>query len=142
MANRGWRTIAFSFRSERKGALAMQRTGTRRSALSMGLALAVIAVGGLLVLRGRAEQGQGLHSPAVNDAQREGDEKAIQENRDAYVKAFNAGNAKEAAALWTTEGDLVDAEGRRVHTAAAIEKDLANLFAEHGALTIAIKMET
>lgn len=45
-----------------------------------------------------------------------------------YVKAFNAGDAKAAAALWTTDGEYIGSDGERTAGRDAIAKDLAEYF--------------
>jgi uncharacterized protein (TIGR02246 family) len=115
----------------------MQHYWQRTHALCVGLVLSVVAVGGFLTLR----TGRASHEPPAQpagDPRRTEDEQAIKKNRTAYVKAFNAGDARAAAALWSAEGELTDPDGRVVRGSAAIEKDLAALFKEHGPLTIAI----
>src|SRR5207248_1677885 len=58
------------------------------------------------------------------------DEKAIQATQAAYVKAFNAGDAKALAAFWAPDGEFTDAEGRSFRGRAAIEKEFAAFFAD------------
>jgi len=45
-----------------------------------------------------------------------------------YVKAFNAKDAKAAAALWTENGEFIDVDGVTIRGRAAIEKSLADDF--------------
>src|SRR5262245_2809837 len=46
-------------------------------------------------------------------ASRETDEKAIRELNTAFTKAFNAGDAKGLAALFTEDADIIDEEGAK-----------------------------
>jgi len=45
-----------------------------------------------------------------------------------YAKAFNAGDAKAAAGLWTVEGEYIGADGEGQTGRAEIEKSLASFF--------------
>jgi uncharacterized protein (TIGR02246 family) len=68
-------------------------------------------------------------------------EAAIRANADAFIKAFNAGDAKGVAALWTTNGTVADDEGNAFRGRKAIEDQYAALFKAHpGArMEVAIK---
>ncbi|MGE3407098.1 MAG: SgcJ/EcaC family oxidoreductase [Pirellulales bacterium] len=54
---------------------------------------------------------------------------AIKQTAQAFAKAFNSGDAKAVAALWTAEGDYIDDAGERFQGHAAIEKEYARFFA-------------
>jgi uncharacterized protein (TIGR02246 family) len=48
-----------------------------------------------------------------------------------YVDAFNKGDAKAIAALWTEQGECTDAAGETIQGRAAIEKAFAAFFKDH-----------
>lgn len=58
-----------------------------------------------------------------------------------YVKAFNAGDAKAAAALWTADGEYVGSDGERTAGRDAIAKDLADYFKAHPKAVAEVKVE-
>jgi uncharacterized protein (TIGR02246 family) len=56
---------------------------------------------------------------------------AIRESSAAFSTAFNAGDAKAIAAMWTTEGELIDAGGKVHRGRPAIEAVYAEFFKTH-----------
>jgi uncharacterized protein (TIGR02246 family) len=86
-------------------------------------------------------------TPAAQEAEtpplgRGDDEKAIQALLDAFVKAFNAGNAEAAAATYTETAVVADERGERVEGRAAIRDQYAASFAENRGSTIAIRVDS
>lgn len=69
------------------------------------------------------------------------DEAAVRATADAFTKAFNAGDAKAVAALWTEHGSLADDRGRLLKGRQAIEAEYAAFFkANPGAkMTVSIQ---
>jgi uncharacterized protein (TIGR02246 family) len=63
-------------------------------------------------------------------------EKAIRENADAFVSAFNKGDAKAVAALWTADCEYVGAKVQKVLGRSAIEKEYAQFFKAKPGVTI------
>lgn len=88
--------------------------------------------------------GQAKQPPAAKTAKTETptDEQAIRATADAYVKAFNAGDAKAVAAFWTTTADYVDEQGKVCKGRDAIEKEYAALFAAHPGLAMKLDIES
>ncbi len=72
-------------------------------------------------------------------ADRGGDVKAIHSLLDAFTQAFNAGDAKAAAATYTETAIVVDEEGARTEGRAAIADLYATSFADHPGSKIAIQ---
>ncbi len=70
------------------------------------------------------------------------DEKAIKALLDAFVKAFNAGNAGAAAATYTETAVVVDEEGERIEGRAAIRDRYTASFADNPGSTIAIQVDS
>jgi uncharacterized protein (TIGR02246 family) len=56
---------------------------------------------------------------------------ALQSSAQTFTDAFNRGDAKAVAALWTKDGDYVDELGQRYEGRDAIEKEYASFFAAH-----------
>src|SRR5436309_3232262 len=63
-------------------------------------------------------------------ADRSADEAAIRANIAQFVKAYNAGDAKAVAALFTPDGQAVDKDGNAAEGRAAIAQTFAGLFKE------------
>src|SRR5580704_5142156 len=80
------------------------------------------------------------HNEAQLPAPKEG-EAAIRATADAFVKFFNAGNAKGVASLWTPNGSVADEEGNVFKGRDAIEQQYAGLFKAHptARMRVAIK---
>jgi uncharacterized protein (TIGR02246 family) len=78
---------------------------------------------------------------ATVPATRSDDEKAIKLLLDAFTKAFNAGDAKAAAATYTETAIVVDERGERTEGRAAILDQYAASFAEHPGTKIAIQVD-
>jgi uncharacterized protein (TIGR02246 family) len=58
-------------------------------------------------------------------------EAAIRATADAFVKAFNAGDAKGVASLWTPGGTVADQDGTTYRGRTAIQEEYASLFKAH-----------
>jgi uncharacterized protein (TIGR02246 family) len=110
------------------------------------LAVTLAAGGGGLIamqLTGFATGGEkGQTGPNPTNLANAADEKAILKVQAAYVKAFNARDAKALAAFWTPDGEFTDAEGDTYRGSAAIEKEFREFFAESKDLTLEIKTES
>ncbi len=78
-------------------------------------------------------------TPRVN---RGDDENAIKALVDAFVKAFNGGNAEAVAATYTQTAVVVDEEGERVEGRAAVRDQYAASFAEHPGSKITIQVDS
>lgn len=70
------------------------------------------------------------------------DEKAIRATADAFVKAFNAGDAKGIGALWATDAEYTDESGKSLHGRADIEKEYAELFKAQPGLTMTVAVDS
>jgi uncharacterized protein (TIGR02246 family) len=75
-------------------------------------------------------------------ADRSADEKAIRANIAAFVKAYNAGDAKAIAALFTADGVAVDNDGTEAKGRKAIADTFARLFKENPARRIEVFVES
>lgn len=68
------------------------------------------------------------------------EEAAITKTAEAFVEAFQKGDAKAVAAFWTPDGYYVDATGRVLQGRSAIEKAFENFFAENKGLKLPIEV--
>ncbi len=66
------------------------------------------------------------------------DKEALAKRGEAFVEAFNKGDAKELAQFWTEDGDYTDQVGHHVKGREAIAKVFDELFAEHKGLKLQI----
>ena len=58
------------------------------------------------------------------------EEAALQKNAEAFVEAFNKGDAKALAAFFTEDGDIIDQDGHQIKGRKAIEQVYTKLFAD------------
>ncbi len=80
---------------------------------------------------------RGRDKPAAQNPELE----AIHGASVAFVDAFNRGDAKAVAALWTEGGEYIDEAGSIFKGRAAIEEEYARFFAEHPGVKIRIAVE-
>jgi uncharacterized protein (TIGR02246 family) len=85
------------------------------------------------------EQEQARAKP---EADRSADEAAIRANVTEFVRAYNAGDAKAVAALFTKDGVIVDKDEDTTQGRAAIEKNFADLFAAAPRKRIEVSVES
>ena len=100
--------------------------------LGIGLALAALGLG-LMTLTLKPSSAAEAKPAATAD---KGDPEArdhdlLQQSAVAFCEAFNRGDAKAVAALWTEDGDYVDEAGQRFAGRQAIAKEYARFFASH-----------
>jgi uncharacterized protein (TIGR02246 family) len=69
------------------------------------------------------------------------DKEAIAKNAEAFVEAFDKGDAKALAAFWTPDGDYTDQAGRHLKGREAIERAFAGFFADNRGLKLHIDSE-
>src|SRR5262245_44332917 len=79
-------------------------------------------------------------SPPLRAA--EGDEAAIATTAEAFVEAFDKGDAKAVAAFWTPSGDYIDQTGQLFKGREAIEEAFSQFFAENKGLKLGIESES
>ncbi len=79
---------------------------------------------------------------APSSAARTSAEAGIKASTAEYVQAFNAGNAKAAAALWTVQGEYTGADSETIQGRDHIEKSLAEYFKAHPKVTVEVRVET
>ncbi len=66
------------------------------------------------------------------------DQDAIRAGIDSYVAAYNRGDAKAVAALWSDNGEWVSPSGQRFQGKTAIEKEMQTLFTENRGVRIEV----
>ena len=66
------------------------------------------------------------------------DRAAISSSAEAYVAAFNRGDAKALAELWTPEGELVTESGERIQGNASIQEHFTKFFSANKGLKLAL----
>src|SRR5262249_12056328 len=75
-------------------------------------------------------------------ADRSADQAAIRANVAAFVKAYNAGDAKAIAALFTPDGQVMDKDGDASEGREQIEETFAEIFAENPEKRIEVIVES
>ncbi|MCI0457123.1 MAG: SgcJ/EcaC family oxidoreductase [Gemmataceae bacterium] len=100
--------------------------------LAVGIGVGLVAAALLASQTGLAAQGKKL-SP---------EEAALQKNAEAFVAAFNKGDAKTLAAFWTPDGDYLDQDGRRLKGRKAIEEAMRGFFAENKGAKLRINIDS
>lgn len=83
--------------------------------------------------------GTGAAQPAKSDS---ADKAAVAKTAEAFVAAFDKGDAKTLAAFWTRDGDYTDQTGKSFKGREAIEKEFRAFFAEHKGLKLRIDSHT
>ena len=66
------------------------------------------------------------------------DQDAIRAAIDSYVAAYNRGDAKAVAALWSDSGEWISPSGQRFQGRQAIEKEMQTLFTENKGVRIEV----
>jgi uncharacterized protein (TIGR02246 family) len=82
----------------------------------------------------------GSGSSPIRAAESDPQEAAITRTAEAFVEAFQKGDAKAVASFWTLDGDYVDPSGRVLNGRPAIEKDFTDLFAQNKGLKLRIEV--
>ncbi|MEW4453313.1 SgcJ/EcaC family oxidoreductase [Bremerella sp. JC817] len=77
---------------------------------------------------------------AAEPVSSEADLAEIRTGADAFVKAFNQGNAKSIAKMWTVKGEYIDDTGKQFSGRAEIEAGYAKFFAENPGLKIRLSI--
>jgi uncharacterized protein (TIGR02246 family) len=94
------------------------------------------------------EQSSTTDEPRQNDSKappadkHSADEAAIRANIAQFVKAYNAGDAKAVAALFTPDGKAVDDDGNESEGREQIERDFAKVFAANPKKHIEVDVES
>src|SRR5262249_17388925 len=66
---------------------------------------------------------------------------AIQKEAEAFIEAFQKGDAKAVAAFWTTDGDYTNQNGRLIKGRKALEETFKAYFAENKGLRLRINSD-
>jgi uncharacterized protein (TIGR02246 family) len=122
----------------------------KKPLISMGLIFALlVAIGQCVQVRpeptkksalpARPDDEGGKATPA---ADRSADEKAIRANIARFVKAYNDGDAKVVASLFTPDGQTIDKEGNEAHGRKEIAETFAELFKENPKKRLEVSVES
>lgn len=106
----------------------------RRKTLSAASALALALVAGLIIAQEK--------KPEPPRSARPADEAAIRRTMNNFVAAFEKGDANAAAALLTSEAELIADDAPTVRGRDAIQKALAAHFAKNPKVKIALEVES
>ena len=93
----------------------------------------------LLALMGGAAAGPGVGQQPKGDAS---DKKAIAQTAEAFIEAFNKGDAKALAAFWTPDGDYTNPSGRHLKGRETLEKAFQSFFEENKGSTLRLESES
>jgi uncharacterized protein (TIGR02246 family) len=70
------------------------------------------------------------------------DEAAVRKTADAFAKAFDKGDAKAVAALWTEQGEFVGPDGETLRGRKEIEKGYAEFFEKNPKAKLELRIES
>ena len=79
-------------------------------------------------------------APAAEPIDTAKEEAALQKNAEAFVEAFNKGDAKALAAFFTDDGDMIDQDGHQIKGRKAIEEVYTKFFADTKGAKLYIKI--
>lgn len=88
-----------------------------------------------------AQPGQSSAAPAAG-VEQDPDLAAIRQAGGKFAEAFNRGDAKAVAALWTPDGEYIDESGQRYAGRAEIEKAYAEFFAANPKATLQMQIDS
>jgi uncharacterized protein (TIGR02246 family) len=125
----------------------MSSTPTTRTRVLLCGGIALVAV--WLALAGRESIGQTAPAPATpagapaqkSAEDRPADRDGVRKALDGFVAAFQKGDGKAVAALWTAEGEYVGDDGTTVRGHAALAKDYAAFFAKNPGNSLEVEVE-
>jgi uncharacterized protein (TIGR02246 family) len=111
---------------------------TMRARLWAGCALIAVAAGAA------AWAGGAANVTVIQEPEKKIDpaEEPILKSADAFVQAFNKGDAKALAAFWTEKGEFTGSDGEKLVGHDAIEKELQALFDENKGVQLRIEVES
>src|SRR5262245_15738525 len=69
-------------------------------------------------------------------------ETAVRKTSAAFIKAFNAADARAVAALWSKDGEFVGADGETIRGRAAIEKTYVEFFRQNPKAKIEVEIQS
>jgi uncharacterized protein (TIGR02246 family) len=98
---------------------------------------AVVAAGAA----GWACRSPGQDKPPAGDKADSADA-AVRKVEAEFVRAFNAGDARGVAALWTSEGEYVGPDGEAIRGRDGIEKEYAAFFQNNPKATLEVRIES
>jgi uncharacterized protein (TIGR02246 family) len=103
----------------------------RRTSIDNGIHLMSRALLAAIMLAVALNAAHAADSPDKDKAGENADRVAIRAAADAYTDAFNHGDAKAVAKLWSEKGQWISPDGKTVEGRAAIQKELEAMFAKN-----------
>jgi uncharacterized protein (TIGR02246 family) len=119
----------------------------KRIGLLVAVCVAVASGAAVWLSCGPLEGAQAADSPAKGATaaakqSNEADEKAIRATADAFIRAFNAADAKAVGALWASDAEYTDESGQSFQGRATIEKLYADAFKQAPGAMMTINIES
>lgn len=114
----------------------------RRRQIGVTAAVCIALTVGVIVAQTRPDTSSGKAPVASANKERDADREAILKSGDAFSQAFEKGDAKAIAALWTDEGECHEIGGNVIQGRAAIEKAYAELFKDKAQGTIEVDVRS
>jgi uncharacterized protein (TIGR02246 family) len=108
--------------------------------LAATLTSALVLIANCLIVD--AQQAQVTDVGSKNAAAVDENAAAIRQNASAFVEAFNRGDAKGVAALWTDNGEYVDESGNAYVGREAIEKCYADFFKANPGASLLLEVDS
>jgi uncharacterized protein (TIGR02246 family) len=106
-------------------------------------AVAVLAAAALLgsFYRSAAQDRAAAGSDKAEAKDESPDLAAVRKTAEEFVKAFNDGDAKALAALWTKDGEYTGPDGEKIRGRDALEKDYVEFFKTHPKASIEVHVD-
>jgi uncharacterized protein (TIGR02246 family) len=102
----------------------------------------VMAFSGMMGLMGIKLPGIELCIALTTSAETGAQESTLMNNAQAFIDAFEKGDAKSVAALWAEDGDYVDLTGRHLQGRPSIENAFKDFFMENKGLKLRIDVNS
>jgi uncharacterized protein (TIGR02246 family) len=127
----------------RNGAHTVVRKGKHMTKKSILLAVLIVMTAAAFGFAATKEPAAGKQPPAAaQESQKAAAEKAVRATAEAFAAAFDKGDAKALAALWTEDCEFVDGSGTMVFGREAVEKVYAGFFETNPGVKIEISISS
>jgi uncharacterized protein (TIGR02246 family) len=112
----------------------------RHQKMLSGVVLAYVSLG--LMGDSRAQETAKAPGAGAGISQRPQDETAIKQVAATFTRAFNAGDARAIAALYTEDAEIIDEFEEKIQGRPSIQEFYSAIFAERKGVTIEIALES